>query len=302
MSQPLVYVIVLNWNGKDDTVECLDSLMKMSYPNFRVVVVDNGSTDGSIEVFKSRFPEVELVLNGENVGFAEGNNRGMQHAYQRGADYVFVLNNDTVVHQDMLTHLVSVAEADPQVGITTPKVYYYDAKDVIWAAGAKRSRFSLGAYDTGMGQRDGLAHDVEKEIDYAFGCCMLIRREVLEQVGMFDTRFFIYFEDTDLCIRTQQSGYKIVYVPQAKMWHKVALSTKSERFSYIWAKSKMLFYRKHTHNLHLLALVFYSFGHALFRAAFPRSYGGVKGSPRPFFRGLLDGLRQPTGDEKVRCT
>jgi GT2 family glycosyltransferase len=300
MSFPKVYVIILNWNGKDDTAECLDSVLKMSYPNLQVVVVDNGSSDGSVEAFESRFPEVEVISIGENIGFSAGNNKGMQYAVERGADYVFVLNNDTVVHQDLLTHMVSAAEADQKVGITAPKIYYYAAGDLIWAAGAKRSRFDLGALETGMEQKDGPAYNIEKEVDYAFGCGMLIRRQVLEQVGLFDTRFFFYFEDTDLCIRTQQHGYKIVYVPQAKMWHKVAVSSKSKRYSYIWGKSKMLFYRKHTRDLHLAALVMYSLGHALLRAVSPRSYGGVKGSLWFYLRGLFDGLRQPVENETIR--
>jgi len=128
---PLVFIIVLNWNGKDDTLECLGSLQQLDYPNFETVVVDNGSTDGSEDVIRSAFPSVNFIQTGRNLGYAGGNNVGIKHALSHGADYVWLLNNDTTVDPNALTALVETAQADPKIAVVGSKIFYYDQPDVI---------------------------------------------------------------------------------------------------------------------------------------------------------------------------
>jgi len=244
---PRVMLIVLNWNGLADTLECLDSLMHLDYPAYEVVVVDNGSTDGSVEVISDRFPGVTLIENNENLGYAEGNNRGISYALKAGADYVLVLNNDTVLCQDLLTHLVRVAEADSRVGAVGPKIYYHMQPHRIWFAGGmidwqRGFTVNLGADEDDAGQFEEV-----KSVDFLAGCALLIRRETWEDVGPFDSRYFMYWEETDWCTRVRRAGYDLLFVPQAKMWHKVSTiaQSQSSRVLYYMTRNRFFFFYKH---------------------------------------------------------
>ncbi|HIP87591.1 MAG TPA: glycosyltransferase family 2 protein, partial [Anaerolineales bacterium] len=181
---PRVTAIVVNWNGLEDTIACLASLAEVDYPSLEVVVVDNGSTDGSPALLRQRFPRLALLETGENLGYAGGNNVGVRYVLERGADYVLLLNNDTEVAPGFLRRLVEVAEADPRVGVVGPTIYYYDRPDVVWSAGGAIDWRRGRAWMMGLDERDrGQFGTAPREVNFVTGCAMMVRRETVERAG-----------------------------------------------------------------------------------------------------------------------
>lgn len=247
MNGPLVYGITLNWNRRNDTLKCLESLMKLDFPNLRLLVVDNGSSDGSPEMIQERFPSVKQILNPNNLGFAGGFNRGLQFALEDGAEYLLIVNNDTFVAHDMLDVLIQASLPDT-VGVVAPLILYADAPNQIWSAGAGRNRWTLELTEN-HGRNQHFAEITERE--FLSGCGMLIKRAVFESVGLFDERFFMYYEDSDFALRVRQAGFRMLLVPQARMWHAVSQSSKgsdSPNERYWMGRSSALFFRKHIHG------------------------------------------------------
>lgn len=260
---PAVWIVVLNWNRPQDTVQCVSSLRQLNYPAYRILIVDNGSTDESVEIFQ-RLPDIELLVNDRNLGFAAGNNRGIEYVLRRGADYVLLLNNDTTVSPSMLSVLVEVAGTDHRIGIVGPVIYYADRSADVWFAGM---RFHHGLYVVRKGLHLSLPLAPIEEVDFISGCGMLVCREVWERVGLFDPRFFMYYEDLDLCVRAKKAGYRIVCATQARMWHALSASTggpDSPLKQYYQVKSTFLFCEKHTRGLQRVANVAIRLGHAGF--------------------------------------
>ena len=243
-SSPHVVIIVLSWNNSEDTLECLTSLAGLDYPACKVVVVDNGSTDGSVTVIRDHFPSVTLLENAENLGYAGGNNVGLRCALAQGADYVLLLNNDTEVAPDFLHHLVEATEADPTVGIAGPTIYYHERSDRIWSAGGaidwqRGKTWMVGLNETEVGQFGVAPH----EVDFVTGCALLAKQAVVEEVGLLDERFFAYYEETEWCVRAQRAGFKIVHVPRAKVWHKIPLDARDDSpfAHYYMTRNRLLF-------------------------------------------------------------
>lgn len=225
-SSPKVYGLILNFNGKAFLLETLASVTQITYSNLHLLVVDNGSTDGSVQAARALFPNVTFIENGANLGFGEGNNAGMRYALQHGADWVLLLNNDLTVAPDLLTHMMQAAAADERLGMLGPKIYYHDQPGTIWFAGGRINYWAGTTSHRGIRELDRGQYDRAEETDYLTGCTLLIRREVLERVGMFDPIYFpAYSEDADLCVRAARGGYRLLYVPQAKVWHKVSSSS-----------------------------------------------------------------------------
>lgn len=220
---PLVYIVVLNWNGWRDTAACLDSLQALDYPNVRTVVVDNGSSDGSEAQLRDAYPEVTVLQSGANLGFAGGSNVGLRYALAREADYVWVLNNDTYVAPNTLNALVARALQTPKVGAVGSVLYNAhsdpDAPNQLqtWGGG----RFNLV---TGIA-RHVTRPSCEAALDYLVAASVLLRCEALEQVGLFDDGYFMYWEDTDLSVRLRQHGWKLAVAAGATVWHKEAASS-----------------------------------------------------------------------------
>jgi GT2 family glycosyltransferase len=330
--KPKVSIIILNWNGWKDTVECLESLYRIDYPNYDVIVVDNGSTDDSIEKIKeycegkiaveSKFFKYEpsnkpievvecgrddrldtsktqkdrlfLIKNDKNYGFAKGNNIGIQYALKAfNPDYILLLNNDTVVDRNFLTELVKLMESDGKIGIAGPKIYYYDfngrsdvisftGEDIIPEKGSGK-RYGCGEIDSGQWDR-------QMEVDRLEGSCMLIRREVFERIGLLDEDYFLYWEETDFCIRAKKAGFKVVYCPKARIWHKVSASAPSNLKLYFLTKNRFLFIAKNFPEVYRRFIFYY----ALYRlwlsvigCIYRRNFGGLKA----IFRGTIDGYR-----------
>ncbi len=245
---PLVSIILLNWNQPHYTLACLHSLAKITYSNFNVIVVDNGSVDDSLEQLEnlklSLGYKLELIANEQNLGFAEGNNVGIRQAMAQFADYVLLLNNDTEVAPNFLEALVEVAERNPSIGITGPKIYYYDDPARIWSAGGIFTKAGW-TQQLGVNEMDRPEFNCLKAVDYVSGCAMLVKREVIEKVGMLDARFFIYYEETDWCARTLKAGYSVWYVPQSILWHKISLKARdlSPNYIYLMTRNRLLFMR-----------------------------------------------------------
>jgi GT2 family glycosyltransferase len=241
---PQVTIIVLNWNGLNDTLDCLESLGQLDYKNHKVVVVDNGSVDGSVPGIREQFPGVTIIENGENLGYAGGNNVGLRYAMAQGADYALLLNNDTVVDPAFLGILVDAAEADPAVGIAGPTIYYHERPDVIWSAGGAIDWQRGSTRMVGLDERDDGQFGVEpRAADFVTGCAMLVRRTMMEKVGPLDERFFAYYEETEWCVRVARAGYKIVHVPLARMWHKISPSARADSplVHYYMTRNRLLF-------------------------------------------------------------
>lgn len=222
---PLVWIVVLNWNGKEDTLQCLASINALTYPNYRVAVLDNSSTDGSVSEIRHPHPDAVVIENGRNLGYAEGNNTGIRRALDEGAEYVLILNNDTVVDPRMLDELVKAAESFPHAGMFSPKIYYADNPNTIWYAGATwdmgKSSFSHDGQDI---VDDGVSFSKLRETDYASGCALFARSSVIRKIGLMEPRFFLTYEESDWCYRSRKAGHASMFVPDAKLWHKVSSS------------------------------------------------------------------------------
>lgn len=242
---PTVAIIILNWNGKDDTIECLESLKHITYPNYEILLVDNGSTDGSVGCFRERYPGMEIIENGTNLGFAEGNNVGIRRAMDEGADYVLLLNNDTVVDLEFLGELVKVAEGDERIGIVGPKICYYDNPTIVWSVGGKINFFtsSIGNYGDGIVQTNFTGVE---NVDYVSGCALLIKNEVIMNIGLLDKDYFLYFEETDWNVRAHNHGYISVVNRDTRILHKSGASVKKVKDSnyYYFARNTLLFLKK----------------------------------------------------------
>ncbi len=235
MTQPTLaplYIIILNWNLPGDTITCVRSVLasiRELGDQAQIVVVDNGSTDDSLAQLRAAFDtQIQLAAVGRNLGFAGGMNWGMRYALDRGAAAVMLLNNDTEIDAAMIPKLLQVAAQKPTAGILAPVIYYYDQPQQIWQLGDKEQRW-LPIPRRVPAEQLALAKHAPFALDYVTGCCLFLRRSVLEQVGLFDERYFMYFEEADLCRRIRNAGYEIWCVPTAQMWHKVATSAQKDR-------------------------------------------------------------------------
>lgn len=255
-----VSIVILNWNGKKDTMECLKSLRKLEKVNYnlQIIVVDNGSTDNSIDDIKkvSGFKDFIVLENKENLGFAAGNNVGIKFALKNGADFIMLLNNDTVVKEDLVLNFLACADKHKNAGILTPKIYFYPGYEyhkerynksekgrVIWYAGGIIDWDNIFASNYGVDDTDIGQYSKELEYDFATGACMMIRREVFERIGLLDERYFLYLEDTEFSQRAKKLGWKIIFVPDGIVWHKVSQSSSigGKLNDYFITRNRLLF-------------------------------------------------------------
>lgn len=246
MENPVVKTIVLNWNGGDDTLACLESLSNQSYQKNSIIVVDNGSTDDSAERIIKAHPYLQLIRTGRNLGFAGGNNVGISSAIADGAEAVLLLNNDTVAAPDLVEQMVRPLFADESIAAVNPKIYYYDQPDRIWSAGAGVDWRTGITFQFHVDEPDYGQCDVVTDIEYAVGCALMTRADVLRRVGPLDSDFFFYYEEAEWCQRARQAGYRILYVPDARLWHKVssAVGPGSPKAVYYFTRNRLLFLKK----------------------------------------------------------
>jgi hypothetical protein len=236
-----IFVIILNWNRAKDTIECIKSLQKIK-ENLEIVVVDNASVDDSVlkieNSLKSTKFKFSILRNDTNLGFAEGNNVGIKYALKNGANYVMVLNNDTIVDKNIVFEFLLAAKENPKAGVFSPKIYFapgfeyhkkrYKKTDqgrVIWYAGGIIDWNNVYGINRGVDEVDSGQYENVETLDFATGACMFLRASALREVGLFNKLYFMYLEDADLSLRFKKCGWEVLYVPRARLWHKVAQSS-----------------------------------------------------------------------------
>jgi GT2 family glycosyltransferase len=221
-----VAIIILNWNGKDDTCKCIESVQKLDYTNYKIIVADNGSEDDSIAVLTDRFPEVVILKNGQNLGFAEGNNRAITYAMAQGFDYLLLLNNDAIVDPQMLNSFISASQSHPKAGVFGAKIYYLSEPQKIWFAGGKILSELITTHEGSNQTDDGQSWEDIRPIDYACGCALFFKADVVKKIGALETNFFLMWEEVDFCYRARRAGFDCLFVPKAIAWHKISASFK----------------------------------------------------------------------------
>lgn len=223
-SSPFVYVVVLACNRKNDTVACLRSLESVWDEKTKGLLVDNGSTDGTYDAVRGQYPHLEIVQTGENLGFTGGNNVGIRHALKMGADYIVLLNNDTVVDPGFVREMLTVAISSDVIGFVSPKIYFQEPPDVIWFAGARFYSWCGYGRMVGYRERDQGQYDQVREIDRPCGCTVMVSRRLCEEVGLMDPSLFMYVDEIEWKLRANKKGFKAFFAPKALVWHKVSAS------------------------------------------------------------------------------
>ena len=246
MSSPLICIVILNSNRRDDTLACLASLDESTYRNLAIIVLDNNSSDGSVAAIQSAFPEVQIICLDKNLGYAGNNNVGIEAALKRGADWVLVLNEDTILDPRCLEELIGVGESDPKIGIVGPMVYHHNEPTVIQSAGGILGKYWQSQH-LGQNELDQGQFQTPHRVEWISGCAILLRRAVIEQVGTLDANFFIYWEETEWCIRASRGGWQVFHVPQAKIWHKGVQRDYQPKpsFTYYGTRNHLLTLSKH---------------------------------------------------------
>lgn len=259
-----VFIVILNWNRANDTIECLKSVSELRIKNYKlsVVVVDNASSDGSSDKINTflHATDYKLLVNNVNLGYVGGNNVGIKYALKNGANFILVLNNDTLLDKNLIAEFLEASKKYPDAGILSPKIYFAKGyefhKDkyrktelgkVIWYAGGKIDWDNVYGINEGVDEVDRGQFEKEREIDFATGTCMFIRVNALKKTGAFNEKYFMYLEDVELSMRMMKKGWKIVYVPKAKIWHKVAQSSRigSNLNDYFITRNRLLFGMKY---------------------------------------------------------
>ncbi|MHC2995246.1 MAG: glycosyltransferase family 2 protein [Candidatus Atribacteria bacterium] len=270
-TQPLVYIVILNWNGWQDTAVCVESLLKISYPNYKILIVDNGSTDDSVKMLSEKFPNVEILQTGENLGYAGGNNRGIEKALANGAEYVFVLNNDTKVDKNFLHPLVDAMEEDKQIGITSGTVYNFDPPHTIQYVGGYFNLYKGTSHAFAKNTIDRGQFNTSKEVSLPCGAAMLIRADILYKIGMINEMFFLFYEEVALSMMVKSAGYKITFTPGSKIYHKIGASGRKKyaQVSYYTIRNRIWIERMYATKLQYFVFNLYFWFYLL-----PRIFAG----------------------------
>ncbi|MEK7090928.1 MAG: glycosyltransferase family 2 protein [Patescibacteria group bacterium] len=253
-----ITIIVLNWNAEKYITACLQSLKHLATRPHRVeiVVVDNASTDDSVKLIKRKFPKLKIIQTGQNLGYAGGNNVGLQYALDQGSDFAWIVNPDVQVHPQALLSLVNAAESHPNGGIFGSKCYFAKGYEfykerytpsqlgqVIWYAGGKINWANLINQHIGVNEVDIGQYNQLRETDSVTGASLFVRRQVLDNVGLFDPKYFLYYEETDFCMKAVHCGWKLYYVPESIVWHANAQATGvgSTLVDYYTTRNRLLF-------------------------------------------------------------
>ncbi|MFZ2188479.1 MAG: glycosyltransferase family 2 protein [Candidatus Moraniibacteriota bacterium] len=246
---PKINIVVLNYNGKSCLKGCLASLFCVDYPSFEVVVVDNNSEDGSVELARLDFPKATFIKNEQNLGFSAGNNVGIRYSLERKADFVLLLNNDTEVKKDFLKQLIINASENEKAGLFSPQIFSED-KESVWFSGGRIDWLRMKSFNS----TEELRYDFASS-DFISGCAMLVRAEVFARIGLLDEDFFLYWEDVDFSVRAKKAGYSFVVVANSHIYHLEKSEMNRPKKVYWLVLSGLLFFRKNT-PAHLSLRVF----------------------------------------------
>ncbi len=292
---PSVWAVVLGYNHPEDTIECLQSLQAVDYKPFAILYVDNGSEMTNCEQVMNSVAGCGVLRLDPNAGVAGGLNAGIRHAFEQGADYVIILNNDTTVDPSFVGHLADAARTHPDAGMLAPKIYYYDHPDTVWSAGSVFRRFPPVVYMRKTREADDGRFDCPQDIDYATFCVIMFSRAMIEKAGLLDPDYHFLYEDYDLCIRSREAGFRIRYVPAAQVRHKISKTTgagtPNPKFWHTYGRSESIFRRKFrryrwltgwTHAAYIVA-----------RFVFEGNRYGVKPYLQGWRQGAKDSLHPP---------
>ena len=263
---PSVCILTAAWNQVEKTLACLETVFKLTYTQFDVVLVDNGSKDELREQVRQWYPQVEIIRSETNLGFAAGFNLGLRLAMIQGYDYIFLINNDTLLASDCLTMLVDGAQVRPNAALLTAKIYYASDPNRIWTVGGSSNKLLLEVKDVARGQLDVGQWETPSKIEFAPLCGVLLNTHCLSEVGLLDELFFLYYEDMEFCHRLRRMKYELWLMPQARMWHEVSASsggsnTPTER--YWMALSSGLYFRNSATWLQLVFIIPYRLASAI---------------------------------------
>ncbi len=247
--QPKIAIILLNWNGKKDTLECLASLEGVNYSNFHPIVVDNGSNDDSVLAIRQSHPHIPLLENGANLGFAGGNNLGIEWALRHHAEWILLLNNDTTVDSDFLNAFMRAAKEKPTAKILGAKILRYDKPGIIDHLGGIWNP-SLAEFATLESGESDHPYFQMREVDYVCGAALLMHRSVPETIGLLEPNFFLFWEESDFCYRAKKAGFEVWTAPEAKIWHKVSSSFTGGKphMHYFWWRSRLLWIERNCNS------------------------------------------------------
>ncbi len=243
-----IHIIILNWNGKEDTLECLESVKSINYLNYNIIVADNGSSDDSVHSIRQQYPDIFVLENNENLGYAEGNNRAVKFAIDHDADAVVLLNNDTIVDPDLLNSFDRAYYNLPNVGVLGAISFYYDNPEMIWAAGGI---WNFSSHHQKHVCKNHKIVDLPSqnpfEVEYVIGCALFIHKKTISDIGLMDSKYFLNCEEDDWCRRAKYAGYRIYTVPEAKIWHKVASSFggNSPLWKYFMTRNQLYWAKQH---------------------------------------------------------
>ena len=254
-----VGVVVLNWNGCEVLRECLRSLAQTNYPALDIVVVDNGSTDASCATVATEFPRALLIRNRENLGFCAANNQGVTAAFERKNEYVLILNNDTVLHPECIGRLVRRARSEPDTAAVSPKIYFWQPRDRIWFAGGLFNLWTGSNAHVGYRKRDRPAWNVSRSMSFICACAMLVSRRAWQEIGAFDELLFRSAEDIDWSLRARRAGYRLLYEPEAVIWHRESFDILHNegpgRQMYFYTRNRLAVMWKHAKGRHWLTFL-----------------------------------------------
>jgi hypothetical protein len=299
-------IILVNWKNYKDTEKCLSSLYKCVYHNFKIIVVDNESDPANSQDLKVQFPNIELLKSYENLGFTGGNNLGIKHAINQGADYVMLLNNDTIVENNFISPLLNHLEQNPKVGAVQPKIFLLNDPKTIWNAGGQLNSSIMTTSSIGHNETDHGQYESPQTLDWITGCCILLRSEVINNVGMLNEQFFAYYEDVDWSLRIRDYGWQLMIEPESIIYHKAGASGKSEIKSrqgtlspiihFFNIRNHLYLIRIHKSGISTLIPVFLVVGKSLLYM----SYFAIRGrfsKLKAVAKGLVNGLFDPLNNE-----
>lgn len=295
--EPFVAIILVNYNGFIDTVECVKSLKKIGYRNYRIIIVDNGSTQ-QMNVEQEAFlrKNAEIIFTNRNLGFSGGNNIGIRRAVELGAQYFLLLNNDTVVKQDFLTHLVKTALNYTNAGLICGKIYWFDEPEMIWYAGGTIDRKTCITTHYRYNKKDILDDEKTKPVTFASGCMWLVPKKTVDRIGVMSEAFFLYSEDDDYCCRVCDAGLDIIYCPQSVIYHKVSRSTgaQSKDTQYYLARNRALMIQQYSTNK--------AYAYFKYLKSYAKKMISGNMDVRSVVCGVIDAARGKTGKrEGTRC-
>jgi GT2 family glycosyltransferase len=304
-NMPAVWIIVLTWNRADAVMKCVIGLNAIRYLNAYVLVVDNASEDDTVERLQNAFPQLRVIKNNRNLGYTGGNNIGIRYALEHGADYVLLLNNDTLVHPDLVDELVRVAEGDTRIAVVGAKNVHMDRPEILWAAWSEVTYGTNLTHIHGAQCRDSARYRQVRDVAVVVGCGYMWRRTALEHVGLLDTSFFGYHEDVDWCYRARKLGWRVVYVGTAVIYHAGSLSSSSihgKRMPamYFIGRNGVLFVKKHSNKFRLVQLACAEVIGSIRRCIRYRAWRNPTGELE-FWQGFWDGLWSQNRQHQFRC-